>query len=286
VEDGVSYCKVRAKVSKQSFEADWAKLAHTLQSEGNPRCMIVVVEDNDADDQNPPTPSGVVQSILERFFMDKGVQLMDRGGADNARARDKEVASIINDVPKLAAMAASFKAEVVVSGKAEARRAGASVLESRTIYRWTATISIRAYHTDSAQLVMSNTYTMTVPTVHQDGFGDEALRKCAEENAGAILKDLGEAWRKRQNVQRTLQVTLENCSRADFKAFEEAAKKIEGVQAVRLRELVNNVCQVDIEWSYDLETLINGIEALHVGGASYAVTEQTHDRVTFKVAKL
>src|ERR1043166_1452124 len=171
VEDGVSYCKVRAKVSKQSFEADWARLAHTLQSEGNPRCMIVVVEDNDADDQNPPTPSGVVQSILERFFMDKGVQLMDRGGADNVRARDKEVASIVNDVPKLAAMAASFKAEVVVSGKAEARRAGASVLESRTIYRWTATISIRAYHTDSAQLVMSNTRSEEHTSELQSRFG-------------------------------------------------------------------------------------------------------------------
>src|SRR5262249_22400847 len=157
-----------------------------------------------------------------------------------------------------------FKADVVISGKAEARRAGASELNGRPIYKWSATLSIRAYHTDSAQLIMSNTYTMTVPTVQPDGFGSEALKKCAEENSGAILKDIGEAWRKRQNVQRTLQVTLENCSRADFKAFEEAAKKLEGVQSVRLREMVNNVCQVDVDWSYDLETLINGIEAMRV----------------------
>lgn len=284
VEAGVSYCKITAKVSTAAFEQEWARLLHTIDREGNPRCVVVVVEDNDPDDRTPPKTGGVVQSVLENFFLKKGVQLMDRSGSDEARARDMGLAAINDDVNKLAAMAAAFKADVVVRGVAEAKRAGTSELGGRVVNKYSATINVRAYHADSAQMLMSNTYTATLLTTQQNA-GDEAFKKCAEDNAGRILQDIGEAWRQRQNVRRISQVTLENCSREDFKAFETALRKVDGVQDVRLKELVNNVCQVEVDWSYDLERLIRRIEDLKVAGASYVVTEQTHDRVTFKLAK-
>ncbi len=284
VEAGISYCRITAKVSTAAFEMEWARLLHTIDREGNPRCVVVIVEDNNPDDRIPPKTGGVVQSVLENFFLKKGVQLMDKSGADDARARDMTLAAVNDDVNKLAAMAAAFKADVVIRGVAEAKRAGTSELGGRVVNRYTATVSARAYHTDSAQMLMSNTYTATLLTT-QENAGDEALKKCAEDNAGRILQDIGEAWRQRQNVRRISQVTLENCSRDDFKAFETALRKVDGVQDVRLKELVNNVCQVEVDWSYDLERLIRRIEDLQVAGVSYVVTEQTHDRVTFKLAK-
>jgi hypothetical protein len=284
VEAGISYCKITAKVSTAAFEKEWARLLHTIDAEGNPRCVVVVLEDNNPDDHIPPKTGGVVQSTLENFFLKKGVQLMDKSAADEARARDLALAAINDDVNKLAAMAAAFKADVVVRGVAEAKRGGTSELGGRAVNKWTATLSIRAYHADSAQMLMSNTYTATLMTTLENA-GDEALKKCAEENAGRILQDIGEGWRHRQNVKRTCQVTLENCSREDFKLFEAALRKVDGVQDVRLKELVNNVCQVEVDWSYDLERLVRRIEELKVPGTSYVVTEQTHDRVTFKLAK-
>jgi hypothetical protein len=285
IENGMSICVVDAKVSTRSFEEEWARLLHTLESEDNPRCIVIVIEDNDADDTNPPKTGGVAQSIIENFFIKKGLQLMDHSGSRDARNRDMELAALSNDVNKLAAMSASFKADVLITGKAEARRAGTSQLADRTIYKWSATLSIRAYHSDSAQLLMSNSYTATATTVNSNAGGDDALKKCADEHSGAILRDMADAWTKRQNVRRSVQVTLENCTRADYKAFEEAMKSVDGVQGVRMRELVKDVCQVEIEWSYDAERLISRIEELTVGSTRFAVTEQTHDRVTFKLTK-
>ncbi|MEK6644008.1 MAG: hypothetical protein AABZ08_08875 [Planctomycetota bacterium] len=285
VENGMSICVVDAKVSTRSFEEEWARLLHTLESEDNPRCIVIVIEDNDADDTNPPKTGGVAQSIIENFFIKKGLQLMDHSGSRDARNRDMELAALSNDVNKLAAMSASFKADVLITGKAEARRAGTSQLSGRTIYKWSATLSIRAYHSDSAQLLMSNSYTATATTVNSNAGGDDALKKCAEEYSGAILREMADAWTKRQNVRRSIQVTLENCTRADYKAFEEAMKSVDGVQGVRMRELVKDVCQLEIEWSYDAERLITRIEELKVGQTRYAVTEQTHDRVTLKLVK-
>lgn len=285
VEKEISYCKVKATVSTASFEQEWAKLAHTIIAEGNPRCVVVIIEDNNVDDHTPPKAHGVVQSVVEKFFLDKGVQLMDKSGADAVKARDIELAALNDDINKLAAMSASFKADVVIKGVAEARRAGSTELSGRTVYKWSATISVRAYHTDSAQLIMSNTYSATKTTVNENAGGDDALKLCAEENTGKMLKDIGEAWRQRQNVKRTIQLTLEDCDRTGFKVFEAALREEQGVQDVRLKELVNNTCQVEVDWTYDLDKLVTRIEELKVPDVKYEVKEQTHDRVTIKVAK-
>ena len=284
-EDGISYCKVRAKVSTASFEKEWARLRHTIEAEGNPRCVVVVVEDNDVDDLIGPKTNGVAQGIIENFFLEKGVQLMDKGASESSRGRDIALAALNDDIKKLAAVAASFKADVVIKGNAEARQAGTTQLGGKTVYKWKATLNIRAYHADSAQMLMSNTYPATRSTVNQTAGGDEVIRKCAEDNAGKILRDIGESWRRRQNIRRVCQVTLENCSRRDYKAFEAGLRRVDGAQGIKLKELVNNICQVEVDWSYDLERLIRRIEALEVPGTTYEVTEQTHDRVTLKLVK-
>jgi len=282
--EGMTRCKVRATVSKASFEKEWARLLHTIDAEKNPRCMLVVVEDNNTDDENPPKTHGIVQSRLERFFLDKGLLLVDQGAANDMKSRDISLAALNDDVPKLAAAAAALKADVVLKGLAEAKCAGTTEMGGRTLHRWTAVLSIRAYHADSAQLLMSNTYTASKSTVSGNA-GDEALLACVDENAGKILREIGEAWQKRQNVRRVCQVTLTDCSREDYKAFEAALVDVTGVQSIRLRELVNNICRVEVEWSFDLERLIRRIEDLKVPGTTYQVTEQTHDRVIFKVSK-
>jgi hypothetical protein len=284
-DNDMSYCKVRATVSKASFKKEWARLRHTIEAEGNPRCVVVMVEDNDAYDETPPKTNGVTQSIIENFFLKKGVQLMDKGASENVRERDMDLASLNDDVNKLAAMAASFKADVLIRGNAEARQAGTTDMGGRTLYKWSATLNIRAYHTDSAQMLMSKSYSATKTTFNQGAGGDEVLRKCAEDNAGQMLRDVGEAWRQRQNIRRVCQVTLENCSRGDYKKFEEALREVTGVQDVKLKELVNNVCQVEVDWAYDLERLVGRIESLRVSDFSFEVTEQTHDRVSIKLVK-
>ncbi len=285
VVDGISYCKVRATVSKASFEKEWARLLHTIDAEDNPRCIVVVIEDSNVDDNTPPKANGVVQGVLENFFIKKGLQVMDQGASAKVRERDVALAAINDDINRLAAIAASFKADVVIRGVAEARRAGSTEISGRTLHKWSGTITIRAYHTDSAQMLMSNTYSASKSTIHGNAGGDAVLKACADKNAGQILKDIGGAWRKRQNVRRTVQITLHRCSRKDFKAFQAAATQLKGVQNVRLKELVNNVCQIEVDWAYDVERLVSRIEELKVDGTTYEITEQTHDRVMIRLVK-
>jgi hypothetical protein len=117
------------------------------------------------------------------------------------------------------------------------------------------------------------------------GGGDAALKACVEQHGPTILRDIAQAWSKRQFTRRSIQLTLENCSRKDFLAFEKALADVDGVQAVRLRELVNNVCQVEVDWSYDIATLAGRLDDLTFDGQSCEITEQSHDRLAAKLVK-
>ncbi len=287
-DDDTSYCTIEAVVSAADFERDWALFAHVREDEGNPRCMILITEDNDVDDLRPPRAHGVCQSTLENFFLSKNVQLMDKGVSEDVRARDLELAALNEDINKMAAVAAAFKADVLIFGRAEAKAGGPVTIGDKTVYRWGITLSVRAIQADSAQILMSNQYRPQSPYKSVSaGCGDDAFAKLAEEVAPAILKDVGEAWRARATAGRTCRVFWHACSRRQFKTIQNRLAGERGVvggeEGVRLRELVNNVVESEINWKYDLGMLADCIEEMEVDGIRFEIVEQSANRLDVKV---
>jgi hypothetical protein len=287
-EGDISYCTIDAVVGTADFERDWAAFAHVKEEEGNPRCVIVITEDNDVDDLVPPRAHGICQSKLENFFLSKDVQLMDKGVTEENRARDLELAAINEDVNKMAAVAAAFKADVLVYGRAEAKGGGPVTIGGRTVYRWDITLTVRAIQADSAQLLSSNVYRPSKPhrTV-SSACGDDAFAELADEHAARILKDIGEAWRKRATVSRICRVFWQSCSRRDFKEIAERLANVRGVErgseGVKLRELVNDVAESEINWKYDLNMLADTIEGMEVEDMRFEIVEQSANRLDVKV---
>jgi len=287
-EDGKSFCTIDAVVSLADFERDWALFAHVKEDEGNPRCVIVILEDNDVDDTRPPKANGVCQSGMENFFLSKQVQLMDKGVSDDVRRRDLEVAAVNEDINKLAAAAASFKADVLVVGRAEAKAGGMVSVGGREVYRWDITLTVRAVQADSAQILTSNMYRPKKAYMSTSaGCGDDAFVKLTEDVAPQVLKDIGEAWRQRATASRTCRVSWQSCSHKQFKTIQGELAKVRGVErgeeGVRLRELVNDVVESEIEWKYDLNLLADTIEGLKIDGMSFEIVEQSANRINVKV---
>src|SRR5262249_6529229 len=65
----ITEVQLEAEVFPAQFEKRWAEFAHIKQRELNPRCIVVVLEDDDVDDQIPAVTEGIVQSGLENFFL-------------------------------------------------------------------------------------------------------------------------------------------------------------------------------------------------------------------------
>lgn len=282
-EGGMSYCTVRAKVSREEFEKDWAELIRTNDTLAYPRCMFVILEHNEAD--NPGRMTNVAQSVLERYFIEKGVQLMDRGGD---LRKELQLAAETGDTTKLATLAAATKAEAVILGEAEAKHAAPPESPGQPAFNWTATFKVRAFRTDNGQLLMSNMYTTSSNSSNTNIGRDQALRICAQENVRTILKDLGEAWRAPKTeaapAGRYL-ISFEDCRRADFQKFLDVLRGMEGVTSVRMHNLIGDVCEADVDYSADLSQLVGRIQKLNDADSTYILLSQTPLHANFKFKK-
>src|SRR5262249_48827368 len=162
------------------------------------------------------------------------------------------------------------------------------VLEGHEIKRWNVPLNIRAIQTDSGAILVSNTYTPIDPPKVAIGSGKDALTRVAQDRAPDILSDIGKAWRARATQSRTIQLTIENCPRSLFKALQAEMIKSKGIaggpDGFVLRELANNIANVEVHWRYDLTQLADRLEELSLAGDGQAikldVTEQTANRIT------
>jgi len=288
VEGDITYIEIEATVSVAQFERDWAAFAHLKEDEANPRMVVVIIEDNDVDDLKPPVLNGICQSRIEHFFLDKDVQLMDQAVSEQVRERDINQAALDNDVTKLAAIAAEFKAEALVYGRAEAKRGGTVLLGGQTLYRWDVTLNVRAVQADSAAILMSNTYRpKKAYTTTSAAAGDDAFRILAGDVAAQVLKDIGQAWHKRAAARRILTVKFSEVNRKQAKAICEALAEHRGVvggpEGAKLRNLNHGVADVEVDWKFDLNLLADTIEESNIDGMSFEIIEQTANRLDVKV---
>ena len=145
---------------------------------------------------------------------------MDKAVTDEVRRRDLNLAVESGDIMKAAAAGAAFKADVVVLGEAEAKPGDSIKLGGRTLKRWNVTLVIRAIQTDSGAVLVSKTYRPKKRFTTTTGSGKDALTRVAKDSAADVLSDIAQAWRRRATVGKTIQVTLQPCTRLRFKAIQ------------------------------------------------------------------
>ncbi len=287
----ITEVQLLAEVFPVQFEKAWAEFAHIKQREGNPRCVVMILQDDNPDDDKPAVANGSFQTAVEDFFLSQKVQLMDKAMNDSVRTRDLELATRNGDMKKAAAAGAGFKADVVVVGSAEAKQGAPVDIGGHLVHRWVVTLAARVIQTDSGAVILSRTYMPEKPYASTVGTGQAALAKLAAEIAPKLLLDIGEAWRQRATEGKIIQLTLDNCTRGAFKVIQAEMVKQKGVtggeDGFKLRELVNEVATVDVDWKYDLNQLADRLEELKVSiegvPLKIQITEQSANRITAKV---
>jgi hypothetical protein len=284
IEDGVTVVKVRALVSKQAFEKDWASIAHTIHQENNPRVVVAIIEeiDGNSDDDDPDEDKvkedGIVQAKIEEFFLSKGIALMDRKTSRKVTKRDVLLAALKDDAGELASLGARFDADVVVSGRARARYAKRLEIAGQPVYQYSGSLTIRVVQTDSGRILASKSFEpITVNTTQRNGGEDKVLAKLGETYAKPVLADMVEAWRKRANVSRTVQLSLSGMDFAMWTALKAELSRVKGVQALRLREISESTGHVDVEYKYSNESLATQLTRLK--SVRVKITELTSNRI-------
>ena len=283
IEQGVTIASVRARVSTRKFEEDWASITHTVHQENNPRMVVAIVE---AIHEAAGAPSyevkenGKVATIVESFFLAKGISLVDANTAAKTQKRDILLAAIKDDVDAVASLGARFSADVVVVGKAVAKFGKELKIAGQTMYQYTASLNVRVVQSDSARVLAVESFGPITVNTMQRGGEDKALDKLANDCAPKLLASVIEAWRKRANVSKTVELSITGMDFNRWKTFREEASKLRGVQAIRLREITQDVASIDIEYRYDNEGLADRLSELK--SVKLKVIEITSNRLRLK----
>lgn len=285
VEDGKTFVTVRALVSTQKFAKDWSVIAHTVNQENNPRVIVAIAEATTFTNRGwvyASDEGGTVQSKIEDFFLSKGVQLMDRQTAVGVSKRDLLLAVVKDDAKEAAALGLRFHADVVVMGQATAKYGNAVSIGDQRMHQYPATLNVRVVQTDSARLLVSKNFNVTYMSALAQGGEGKALTKLAEESAPKLLAAVVEAWRSRANVSRTIQLSINGMDFAAWKTFKTEVEAIDGIQAVRMREIsVDNIASLDIEYRFTNEILADKVTSLK--SLKLKVSEITANRIKLAV---
>ena len=285
--EGITWVTVKAHVSNQKFEQEWVRIAHTLHQENNPRVVVVISEGGLMTTTGPVTreEAGLVQGKIEDFFLSKGLVLVDRSTTQNVSKRDIMLASIKDDTNEVAAIGARFKADVVVVGQATAKLGQRIHVAGTALNQFVASMNVRIIRTDSAQLLVSKTFgPVTSNSMTAAGGEDKAMTKLAEEAAPELLKTLIEAWRKQINVTRHVELLIGGMDYKAWKAFNDEARTIRGVQNVRRREITLEHANIDIDYSYSVDNLADRLSEMKT--IKLEITEISANRIKLKVVGL
>ena len=287
--DGKTFAKIRALVSTQKFEKNWAAIAHTIHRAGNPRVIVAVAETTRWTRNgweyglSKIKENGIVQSGMEDFFLGKSIVLMDRKAGKAVSKRDVLLAGLRDDTKAIAAIGARFKADVVVTGKANAKYSRTITVSDTSMHQYVGNLTLRAVETDSARVLASKTFRATATTLHRGAGAEKALAKLAEEAAPKFLAALVEAWRKRVHVSRSVQLRIARMEFPAWLKFKREVSAIRGIRALHLREITEGFANISAEYEYKAELLAEQLMGLK--SIRLKVKELTPNRIRLEVAK-
>ncbi len=276
----LTYAKVKALVSTKKFSEKWSNIAHVVQQENNPRVIVAIPEatswslgkaDFNYDEE------GIIQTALEDFFLKHDLVLVDRKTTEEVSKRDIMLANMQDDTQAIAALGARFKADVIITGKAYAKYGRHITVAHTKMHSYAARMNIRAIQCDSGRVLVSKTYNLTVNTTQRGSGAEKALGKLAKKYSPKVLAAVVRAWQKRANVSRNVTVTISGMDFTAWKLFKKETAKLRAIQNVRLREITQNVANIDVEYDHNNEMLAETLTELK--SIKLKVTEITANRV-------
>jgi hypothetical protein len=291
VENEVTHCEIVATVGVDRLERDWkSALPHMIRRQSEPRCVLIITEDDDKTDVIPPKRDGAMTNRLEKLFLDSSFRLIDKPTIDRIMDQETEAAALKGDVNLLVRRVQAIEAELLVYGQAEANPLGPQELAGRSIYRWEMSLNARVVRLDTGEIVASDSLPdppFVAPTMTRS-CGSKEFRDLADKAGPALLKELTRRWQQR-SPHEVFSVRFEGCAPDTFrKVMHPAVSRLPGVRAdggVVIRGTDNPTKEVDTEvyWAGTLHGLAKAIGSLKVGEIQFAEEGSSGAKIRFRV---
>ncbi|MDY6855384.1 MAG: hypothetical protein SWO11_11870 [Thermodesulfobacteriota bacterium] len=254
---------IEATVVLGSLKDDLSTIGLLMARKYKPRVIVMIAEQNIGqehfsfwwDYHTSPANLSITETTLIEIFKERGFKIVDHGAKAKDIKIDKSYQVANLDDSMAIYIGEQYDAEVVIIGKAMAKRTEKTL--DTSMKSCEANISARAIRTDNGAIIASENTKGIAAHINEFIAGSNALKKGASDLATKLMDQIIGTWEKELTGTTLVQMTISGISSYhDFIALKNTIKEeIRGIKGVYQRSIMAGIAKIDIDIKGDAQSL-------------------------------
>jgi len=260
-EDGIYYIEADCKVSAAALDGVLGPVV--IDMLGNPRVMVLVDESIEGERPFLSTVEGEVLKVFEKA----GYLLVDPGQSGSLDQKELDLARETGDVKKLQELARSFRADVLIYGKAQGVSFTQQKIEGVTLFGVRSQVQLKAVISQTGYVLGTEMIEKKDKgTSPQDG-AVKAFQAASPPAAKSLVHKVAYTLVSGQAGSisgRTIKVVIENVTFAKLRKIKQDIEGANGVTAVYQRSFASQKAELDVVAEKTAEELAEDLEKMGI----------------------
>jgi hypothetical protein len=281
--DGLFEIKIKAVLSRSLINDDLASFHILLETMDKPKVMVIVEEKNcgSALSTNKSAENAIISFLKTPYDF----EMVDQSVTESIRGNDEKMARLRGDNAAAAAIGATYGAEVIIKGNAEAMEAEGMNANLGGMKSVQADVTLRAINCTSGRIIAAGDGHGAKVHISPATAGSMAIKQASEKAVKALLNSVIEDWNKQINNGISLSLTIKNVtSFREKNAVIQTLQAMSGVSAVRERTWndASSLLEADITYKGNASGFCSRADGFKMsqGGGSILVTGQTGIKIS------
>jgi len=281
--------KIKAKVKLANLEKDLVAIGLIIKRKGMPRMMVIIDERTIGvyDYADYWINMNISENTIIDCFKEKGFHFVDQAVAKRNVDREKALAAIAGNDAMATAIGLTYKAEVVIVGKAIAKTASGASDVLGGMKSCQANISARAINVDNGKILATGMENAAKVHIDEVTGGNQALEEAAKKFSDKLIRKILKEWVGELSGTTTIQLVVNGLkSFDDLDDFTTALKYyIRGVKDVHTRDFVAGVAILDVETKGSAKGLARELKKKDLKDFTVKVTGVSANRVSIEISR-
>lgn len=289
VDSGLLRVRINAEVALGQLSDDLSGIGILLGRMNKPRTMVMIAEQNIGQEMyawwlgahGEQTDISVVETTFMDKFTEKGFEFIDHQIASKEikvtaayRVQDLSVA-------QAKTLAAEADAEVVIIGKAVAKRYGDIGGGMKSVQ---ADLTARAVRIDTGQVIATATTHAAAVHISEIAAGTEALKKAANQAAEEMIGKILTIYARETGGTRSVNITINGLNKTQFAKFKDVLlNQVRGIKDLHERSFNGSTAKVSVDSKNSAQLLSDDLLLKDFGTFSVEVVASTANSLELKV---
>lgn len=281
---------INAAVETAALARDQQAVQNILNKAGNPRIMIIFNEQNigDANRFNFfQVDMTQTETTLMEKFLDKGFEVVDPATVRANIKREQALAALEGDTKAAAAIGLQMQSDVIVTGKAIAKKANTRMKILGDMKSCQANLTARVVKADVGTVIATGSEHAAYPHIDEITGGIEAIKKAANKLGDKLIKKILDKWQDEFYNQTTVKLRVTGvASFSDLNSFKGILSTyFRGIKNINQRNFIAGTAELDVDITGNAEQLSRELERKSLDNFTVKLTRVSQNQINLILGK-